>query len=201
MWNWLWSKERTVNVRHVCWLIVVLGMARPCRGEWIFDGRPSTWEGTPDELNVVEETYPVLRLDMGGQWTDFELKASTNNFTDLCYYVMSSGTNVWTTDTNVWVYFTDDYAADVRQWQKAAPFTAIVSQLTDVTNSQVEAVIVCPSHECTGDWADWMSPTNTRLVWSFVRYDGIGFEMNVTGTKQHWGPVVPVEWRRGRIAP
>jgi len=184
------------------WLIFALcWRAGFCRAEWIFDGRPSTWEGTPDELKVVEETYPVLRLELGGQWTDFEIKASTNNFTNLCYYVMSSGTNAWTTDPNVWVYFTDDYAADVRQWRKSAPFTAIVSQLTDVTNSQVEAVIVCPSHECTVDWEAWMSPTNTRLVWSFVRYDGIGFELNATGTKQHWSAVVPVDWRRARIAP
>jgi len=173
----------------------------PCRAGWIFDGKPSTWEGTPDELKVVEETYPVLRLELGGQWTDFELKASTNNFETLCYYIMSSGTNAWTTDTNVWIYYTDDYAPDVRKWQKAGHPISICSQLIDPVNSEVRAAIVLPSHECSVDWRVWMSPTNTKLVWSYVRYDGIGFEMNATGTKQRWTAVVPAEWRRERIVP
>ena len=159
------------------------------------------WEGTPEELKVVEETYPVLRLDLGGQWTDFELKASTNNFETLCYYVMSSGTNAWTTDTNVWVYYTDDYAPDVRKWQKAARHMSIGGQCVDSVNSEVRSVIVCPSHECDVDWRTWMSPTNAKLVWSYVRYDGIGLDMNATGTKSRWTAVVPVEWRRERIAP
>ena len=175
--------------------------ALPCRARWIFDGRPSTWEGTQAELLVDEETFPVLRLELGGQWTDFELKASTNNFQTLVYYVMSSETNAWTSDTNVWVYFTDDYAADVRKWQKSAPATAIGDQLADAVNSEVESVVVCPSHECAEAWQGWMSRTNSRLVWSFVRYVGIGLEMNATGTKSHWTAAVPVEWRRSRVEP
>jgi hypothetical protein len=186
-----------------CAIAVGLLFAVQCRAGWIFDGRLSTWEGTPEELKVVEEvgTYPVLRLELGGQWTDFELKASTNNFESLCYYIMSSGTNAWTTDTNVWIYYTDDYASDVRKWQKSGHLIGICRQLTDPTNSEVRAAIVLPSHECDGDWQTWMTPTNTKLVWSYVRYDGIGFEMNATGTKSRWTAVVPVEWRRERIAP
>jgi hypothetical protein len=46
-----------------------------------------------------------------------------------------------------------------------------------------------------------MSNCNTRLVWSFVRYDGIDYEKNATGTKPHWNPVVPVEWRKERVTP
>lgn len=168
---------------------------------WIFDGRPSTWEGTPEELKADEYVFPVLRLELGGQWTDFELKASTNNFQSLVYYVMSSGTNAYTSDASVWVYFTDDYAADVRKWQKSAPATAIGSQLVDPVNSEVEFAVVCPSHECKEAWQGWMSRTNAQLVWSYVRYDGIALEMNATGTKSHWNPVVPVEWRTARVAP
>jgi hypothetical protein len=138
---------------------------------------------------------------LGGQWTDFELKASTNNFESLVYYVKSSATNAVADDTNVWVYFVDDYAADPRQWERATVAESIGGQLADAVNSEVEAVIVCPSHECQVAWRGWMSRTNNRLVWSFIRYDGINLEMNATGTKTHWSPVVPVEWRRGRIAP
>jgi len=183
------------------WLIFALCWVLPCRGEWIFDGKPSTWEGTQEELKADEYTYPVLRLELGGQWTDFELKASTNNFQSLAYYVQSSATNAYADDTNVWVYFTDDYAGDVRKWIKSAPATAIGSQLVDPVNSEVEYVLVCPSHECAVDWSSWMSRTNNRLVWSYVRFDGINLEMNATGTKSHWSLVVPVEWRKERISP
>ena len=180
---------------------LVLVWAFPCRAGWIFDGRPSTWEGTPEELKADEETFPVLRLELGGQWTDFELKASTNNFADLVFYIKSSGPTVVADDPSVWVYFTDDYSTDVRQWLKSAPATAIGSQLADPVNSEVEFAIVCPSHECAVDWRTWMSRTNTSLAWSFVRYDGSDLEMNATGTMTHWSAVVPVEWRRARVAP
>ncbi len=184
------------------WAVAFLiGGCAPCLAEWIFDGKPSTWEGNQSETTADEETFPVLRLELGGQWTDFELKASTNNFESLVYYVMSSATNGWTSDTNVWVYFTDDYAADVRKWQKSAPATSIGSQLADPVNSEVEYAVVCPSHECREAWRGWMSRHNPRLVWSFVRYDGVGLEMNATGTKSHWSAVVPAAWRRARVAP
>jgi hypothetical protein len=39
-----------------------------------------------------------------------------------------------------------------------------------------------------------MSRHNDRLVWSYIRYDGANLD-------DHWRPVVPVEWRKGRIAP
>ena len=188
---------------------LVWAAALPCFAGWSFDGRGATPAGggssggsTSVVVTVCEEdTFPVLRLEVGGHWTDFELKASTNNFTNLVYYIMSSGTNAYTTDTNVWVYFTDDYGADVRQWHRSAPATAISGQVADPSHSEVEFVVVCPSHDCAVDWEAWMARTNNALVWSFVRYDGIGLEMNATGTRTHWNPVVPVEWRKGRIAP
>ena len=173
----------------------------PCSGAWIFDGRPSTWEGGAPELQVEECTFPVVRLELGGQWTDFELKASTNNFASLVYYIKSSGPTPHSDDTNVWTYFTDDYAYDVRRWVKSAAATAIASQLVDRVHAEVEYVVVCPSHECAVDWRTWMSSGNSKLVWSFVRYDGIDMEKNATGTQTHWNPIVPVEWRTARVNP
>ncbi len=168
------------------------------RSEWIVDGDRFPAAVTP----VVEEkTYPVLVLQLGGQWTDFELKASTNNFESMVYYTMSSATNQYMDDTNVWVYYTDDYSPDVRQWLKSETATSIGSQLTDPVNAEVEYVVVCPSHECSVDWSTWMTETNSNLIWSYVRYDGINLEYNATGTKTHWNPVVPVEWRKTRVAP
>jgi hypothetical protein len=152
------------------------------------------------QVTAVEGTFPVFHLDLGNNWTDFELKASTNNFSNLVYWAMSSATNCVADDTNIWTYFTDDYSPDPRQWLRSPPATPILSQLTNV-NSVVSAVVVCPSHDCQIPWQSWMSATNDRLVWSFARYDGIGFETNRTGTKTRWNATLPVEWRRTRINP
>ena len=136
-------------------VLLALAWAVPCLGGWVIDGQPVAPEGGGSAgggTNIVvagdEGTFPVLRLELGGQWTDFELKATTNNFTNLVYYIKSSGTNAHADDTNVWVYFTDDYSADVRQWHRSAPATPIGNQLVNPTNSVVQFVIVSPSHEC-----------------------------------------------------
>ena len=183
----------------VAWLA-----AQPCPAAWIYDGRPSTWEGMPDELKADEYVFPVFLLRLGGQWTDFELKASTNNFESvegLVYFVQSSAPNPYADDPGVRVFFTDDHSAAVLRWRQAEPGEPIGDQLADPINSEVEYVVVLPSHECAVNWRGWMSRDNTRLVWSFTRFDGIGLEMNASGTRSRWSPVVPVEWRKRRIAP
>ncbi len=180
---------------------LLLITALPALAVWIFDGRRSSWEGTPEELREREPAYPVLLLELGGAWTDFELKASTNDFVSMVYYVKSSGTNALADDPQVLTYFTDDYAADTRVWLRSPPGVAIGGQLVDPLNSVVSRVVVMPSHGCAVDWSGWMSPANSNLVWSYVRYDGIGMEMNATGTKSRWSAVVPVQWRTERIEP
>jgi len=180
---------------------LLLAWALPSWGGWILDGQPSTVSD--------ENTYPVLRLEMGGPWTDFELMASTNNFqsySGLVYYIKSSGPTACPDDTNVWIYFLDDCSTNsawpkMATWQKAVYGSSIFSQLADPTNSVVSYVTVCPSHDCVVDWRTWMSKTNNALVWSFVRYDGIGLQTNATGTNLHYNLTFPVEWRRERIAP
>ncbi len=196
----------SVGAVSACCLVLVCALA--CFGGWSFDGQPAAQEGggvsggnTGVVVSVDGGSFPVLRLELGGQWTDFELKASTNNFTSLVYYIKSSGVTGHQDDTNVWIYFTDDYAADMRRWVKSAPGTGIWSQLVDPTNSVVGAAMVFPSHECEANWAGWMSPTNERLVWSYARYDGIDLERNATGTKTRWSAVTPLEWRKQRVAP
>jgi hypothetical protein len=147
-------------------------------------------------------TYPVFAIPLGGAWTDFEIKASTNNFADLCYYYKS-----WTNtqdatrgDTNALCYFTDDHAADVRAWILKTQTNAISEMLTS-TNSEVETVYFYPSHDCVIPWSEWMSSTNAALVWSYVRVDDLGFEMNASGTKQHWSPIRPDSWDAARTEP
>jgi hypothetical protein len=182
-------------------VMVAIGMAAGMAvAGWIVDGVPSRWVGLP-EVAAEGESYPVLVLELGGPWTDFELKASTNNFESLVYYYTGWAAGGEMGDGGVWVYFTDDYAADVRQWRKSEWLTAIGAQLADGVNSEVRYVVVCPSHTCGVDWRTWMSRDNEKLVWSYARVDGIGMEMNATGTKTRWNAVVPVAWRAARVAP
>ena len=141
-------------------MMLAAGGCAPCMAGWIFDGLPSDWESAVPELQADEYTYPILVLELGGLWTDFELKGSTNNFASLSYYVMSSGTNAWTTDPEVAVYFTDDYSADVRKWHRAAAGAPIGAQLANPVNSVVGYVAVCPSSR----W--WIS---SRASWKRAR--------------------------------
>jgi len=148
-----------------------------------------------------EPSYPIFRLPMGETWTDFELKASTNNFTNLVYYYISSGTNtVGYGDSNAWVCFSDDYQTDVRAWRKSPPGSNIYAQLTS-TNAVVDTIYVMPSHDCEVPWADWMNPTNKNLLWSWVRFDGVDFEKNFDGTKQRWNLIRPDSWELERTTP
>ena len=183
-------------------LAAALGWAATGRAAWIFDGKPSSWEGTQEELKADERVFPALLLRLGGNWTDFELKASTDNFSKtLVYYVRSSSASPRAGDPDVRVYFTDDYSGNVLRWRLAEPMTAIGEQLADPVHSEVEYVLVMPSHECAVHWRTWMSRDNNRLVWSYVRFDGIDYERNADGTKTRWNVAVPVQWRKGRIAP
>lgn len=186
-------------------LAAVLSLVGVSSGRWIVDGMSGQWEGVPSmvvEINAANDalSYPVFCLPIGDSWVDYILKASTNNFTNICYYVRSTATNEYTTDTNVWAYFTDDYSPDIRAWHYSPPGVSIYSQLANPTYSRVSFVMVYPSHDAIG-WTNWMSSTNGNLIWSYARCDAISIEMNQTGNKEHWNPCVPVSWQSQRTRP
>ena len=149
------------------------------------------------------DTYPVFHLPMGSAWTDFELKASTNNFESMVFFHISAGTNTYSWgDTNIAVYFTCDYADDVRKWIRATNGVSIFEQVTAIhSNAVINDLYVFPSHDCMVPWADWMQKTNNRLVWSWVRFDGLDFEKNYDGTKQRWNLIRPQSWEAERTTP
>ena len=179
------------------WVAALLGVALPFAfAEWIVDG--DRFPSNSNDL-LKQNTFPVVVLELGEQWTDFELKASTDNFQTLRYFTKSSEMHA-EGDPDVWVYFTDDYASDPREWRKALVGVSIGAQLADPVNSEVRYVVVLPSHTTPGDWTEWMYETNPELVWSYVRYDGLDLERNQTGTKSKWNLVVPVDWRAERVA-
>jgi hypothetical protein len=167
-------------------------------GQWIVDGRRF-----PEDPNAPGpgRTFPVLVLELGGVWTDFELKASTDNFESLVYYIRSSDMVIEAGDPDVWIYFTDDISLNPRKWRRAEIGVPILDQLVNPANSEVAFVVVCPSHETAVDWTTWMFEGNSKLVWSYVRYDGADLEMNNVNSNAKWRSVVPVQWRSERISP
>ncbi len=183
----------------VWWVAVALGLSlRLAWAQWIVDGRRF-----PEDPNSPGpgRTFPVLVLELGGVWTDFELKASVDNFETMVYFVKSSEANVYADDPDVWVFFTDDFAVDSRKWIKAEVGVPILSQVVDAAQSEVARVVVMPSHTGSVPWADWMFEANSQLVWSYARFDGMDWERNAAGTQVKWRPVVPVVWRMERISP
>jgi hypothetical protein len=167
--------------------------------------RTLTWNtnaasGGTGSVSAVEGTYPVIRLELGGAWTDFEIKASTNNFTNLVYYYISSDTNAVADDYDPYVYFSDDYRTDVRQWVKATNHVPIYTQLSS-TNSVCNQIYLFPSTNTLVPACQWMQATNAHLVWSWVRFDGIDFEKNADGSKQRWNLVRPERWEMQRTTP
>ena len=188
--------------------MLVCGLCVWVQAGWVVDGVPES-EGsgsTNTVTNVVidasaDETFPVLRLELGDNWTDFEVKASTDNFASLIYHIVSTTNSPPSIgDTNVLVFFTDDFSGAPRAWRSSGVARAIYSQLSS-TGSVVNSVVVCPSHECGRNWQDWMSKTNSMLKWSYCRLDMVGSERNAAGTKMRWNAIVPVEWRKTRYAP
>lgn len=185
--------------KHWGWSVaVLLGLSlRLAWGQWIVDGR----RFPEDPLNPGPgRTFPVLVLELGGVWTDFELKASVDNFETLVYFVKSSEL-IAQGDPDVWIYFTDDISLNPRKWRKAEIGVPILDQLANPANSEVAYVVVCPSHETPLDWSTWMYESNSQLVWSYVRFDGANLEMNNIGSNSKWRSLVPVTWRSERISP
>ena len=170
--------------------------------------------GWVDISELLSETTPVNYFpvfwiplgDAGHEWTDFELKATTNNFDsggtniapDLVYMYSSSSTSSFLDDRNCVVYFTDSGATDNREWIKSPANTSIASQLTDA-NSAVRWCMVYPStnlirnNAVAEDATTAIHPNNTNLFFVFTRYDGVNFEKD-DGDRQIWSPIKPLRW-------
>jgi hypothetical protein len=148
--------------------------------------------------------YPEFEIPVGdanGRWTDYEIKASTNGFTNLVYHFQSfAAPDASYGDTNALVWFTDDFLADPRRWVAKAADTAIALQLTSATGSVVRVVYHSASRTTKVPAAGWMSATNTRLVWMFSRWDGATSEKNAGGTVQQWTLIEP-KWKHVRKSP
>ena len=174
----------------------------------VFNVIPVYQDGTnaPVALGSSERTYPTLVLELGGQYTDFELRCSTNNFANTTgdvYYINSWGPTACPDDTNVWIYFIDDAntngALSARSWTKASHTNSILAQLVSPGDTEISSVTVYPSHDFGTNSVAWMNETNYTLNWSYIRYDALGPETNSAG-RIHYRQVVPIEWKPQRVA-
>jgi len=137
-------------------------------------------------------THPLFLLRMEGSWTEFTLKASTNNFTSLVYYHLSWEAAGSAGDNAPKVFFMDSGRTDPRKLTIATNNVAIASQLTD-TNSVVSAVALSPSRNTVVPAADWMSPDNVALQWRYARGTAAGLEKDNAG-RIIWRPIEPAKW-------
>jgi hypothetical protein len=150
--------------------------------------------------------FPEFEIPVGdnnGRWTDYELKASTNNFTNLVYYFKSFESNpqAGSGDTNAKCYYIDDFRPNAtRFWVTLTNGNSIASQLASATGSVVRIVYHSASTNTTVPSHTWMSETNTKLVWAFSRWDGATFESNAGGVTQQWSIIEP-QWKRVRKTP
>ena len=153
---------------------------------------------TLDEL-PLPATYPVITLPIGGGWSDFILKASTDNFATVCWKVESAGgTPNHVPDPGAMIFYTDDYATDSRQWLQDPVGASILSLLANA-NSVVSYVVVSPSHNCVTPWQAWMYEGNANLKWSYCRVNGTGLEMNVDVTAVRWQVPASVVWKTKQV--
>ena len=154
---------------------------------------------SPSNFVSKNWSYPEFYVALGSSWTDFEIKASTNNFQEVLFWFKSTGTNSLADDPSPRVWYTDSGKADPRAWNLSTNHTAISLQIAD-TGSIVRGAIYSASllvasgdgtNAVTNSATAWMHQQNSNLVWSVTRYDGIGFERDVSN-RVVWCPIQPV---------
>lgn len=154
---------------------------------------------------VTIGTYPVFQIPLDGLrgFCDFELKASTNNFSTAVghvYWFDSLGTNFqqWAelliSDKQANVFFCNPDIGDPRNYIKWSLSASLGEQIGVANTNYQHTVLISPSHAVSG--ADvWMKENNDSLIWVYRRRTIIGGEWNPLTNKSIWHPIVPMYWR------
>ena len=146
----------------------------------------------------IAPPYAVIYIPLpaGSQWTDFELKASTNNFTNVTtgmvfWYHSPDPTKLiitgqrWTVRPDV--YFTDSGKTGTpnqRGWIKQNDTQSIFAMLTDA-NSEVGGFLIVIK--------DDLSAHRDHLVFSYSLLDASTGDKD-PANRGVWRPVWPQEW-------
>jgi hypothetical protein len=144
---------------------------------------------------VAAPKFPVIYIPVppGSRWTDFELKASSSNFSHdapgFFYWYHSPDPSKSVATQQSWsvqpkVYFTDSGRADPRVWIKQNDTQSIFEMLADA-NSEVGGFIIVIQ--------DDLSAYKEGLVFSYSFLDATTGE-NDPANRGIWRPVWPQEW-------
>lgn len=156
---------------------------------------------------------PVFNIPLGG-WSEFELKASTNNYAtgvatnDMVYWFESLGrdayggawTNCPVADLDAALFFCNPDAGNGRAWSRWTNALTLTEQIGANGNYQ-QTVVIFPSRTVkSGATNVWMYPGNGKLIWSYRRRDAAEGETNALG-RTIWHPVMPDGWREAPVVP
>lgn len=159
--------------------------------------------GTPDTLggygitNALEAAQPkfaTFDIPLGGGYTDFELKATTNAWAGMVFFYHSPDPakavipqQVWTNRPNV--FFTDSQYVgspvekNQRYWRTQTATNSIAAMRAN-TNSVIAGITVVVRDMGA------INPRNGNLVWSYCRMTPTGYEEDAGG-KSIWRPITP----------
>lgn len=150
--------------------------------------------------------YPTFTIPLGGNYTDFELKATTVNYVGgaMVYFYHSPDPQKSAIPQQIWtnrpdVFFTDSQYVkpgypeeNQRAWRRQSTTQSIAAMRTN-GNSRISAAIITVRDLGT------INPGNAALVWSYCRMTSTGYEED-PGGKSIWTPIVPT-WINQPINP
>ena len=144
--------------------------------------------------------FPVLVIPLNdsgnGTFTDFDLKASTDNFQNLVYWFNSAAAAWDSADPDPLIFIVRP-EPNSRAWFRINAVQPISGQLQTGQAKPLQ-IVVAPS-KITGS-ANWMFSGNANLKWSFRRKTAVAVETDSQG-REVWHPIIPTEWRRQRPTP
>lgn len=133
--------------------------------------------------------YPVFNIQLPPGYSDFELKASTDNYETMVFFYHSPDPakvhipqQIWTMRPDV--YFTDSQHADRRQWIRQSA-TQSISTMRVNGYSEIGGVILVVK-----DIGPAINPGNASLVWTYCAMSSAGYEKDSSG-RSIWRPIQP----------
>ncbi|HWL51350.1 MAG TPA: hypothetical protein VNQ90_02885 [Chthoniobacteraceae bacterium] len=141
--------------------------------------------------NAIPEKpiYAVFHIPMPKGFTDFELKASTDNYATMVFFYHSPDPGKMFIPSQIWtnrpdVYFTDSQLADRRQWIKQSASQSITAMRVN-SSSEIGGVILVVK-----DTGGAITPDNGNLVWTYCLMTPTGTEDDSSG-RSIWRPIIP----------
>jgi hypothetical protein len=155
-------------------------------------------------------------LPMDCLWTDYELKASIDNFTSepVYWFDSAAGTvlpTIGTSAPGAWFIQTlpvpgispRAWVPQVKEFSISSQMRAATSPSGDDRRAAISGVVI----QVRGEGA-WCSSTNASLIWSYRRKNASAYEAYQNSTTPGygaadpvWRPVLPTQWNNTLLSP